>query len=166
MGVFFSIPHARPDPVTGRLQHPECYGCLLTFHLRREQDHYKTEKRRLIKEWLIEHDEIANTATWNTTDLSKALEDYEFHNIEQMAANLDQQRYMEKTYGSDPYDKETQERQKPRTARELNNRRGNPLRSPDVVKSKAEEKAYFANDDSYKWHFEFHNKYDGHGHIY
>lgn len=164
MGVFFSINNARVDPATGQEKHPQCYGCLLTYYLRRETDHYKTEKRRIVKQWLREDD--GTTVTWNTTDLHKAIEDYELNNIEQMAADLDELRQKEMTQGPDAYDKETQERQRPLTEREARGKRGGHLRSPDVNSWKSEEYAYLYDHENYKWIFQFHNKYDGHGHIY
>lgn len=170
MGVFFDIRLARDNNLTNRVEHPICYGCHLTKALREEADHYKAQKRRIVKRWLREEERDPYTdeivATWNTTNLGKAIEDFHLKEIEVMAQCLDDQRASDMTRGRDPYDRETQERQRPYTEKETRGRRGFYLRSPDVNAWKHEEAAFIRGGPDWQWHAQSHDKYDGHGRFY
>lgn len=135
---------------------PECGGCFLTTHLRHTTDHYKNKKRAIIKAWLMDDN---NRGHWNTTDLRKAIEDYELLGIEEMAAALDEHRK------NDVYDRETQERQRPITDAERGGSRGAWRRSTDVKDSKMEEEAYltYPLDEFRNYHQSDECRFDGHG---
>ncbi|KUJ24369.1 uncharacterized protein LY89DRAFT_679531 [Mollisia scopiformis] len=164
MGIFF--PGWRGVELSSDRQQqrslPACYGCRLTFLLRRDTDHYKVEKRRIIKTWLMIDDK-----TWNTDNLRKSIEDYELLGIEELAANLDEKRKKHMTLSPknpDPYDRETQERQVPYTDHECSGKQGGRWRSPDVNEWKNEEFAYINNPKEWSMCFSrFHEKYEGHG---
>jgi hypothetical protein len=115
-------------------------------HLRFETDHYKQEKRRIIRMWLGSPDGM------NRDDLSKALADYRDRNVEHLAQQLANQRLTESTTGPDPYDREVEERQKPLTQGELSGRTTTHQRSPEVYE-KLPDKAY----DYFRQ-----ERYDGH----
>ena len=122
-----------------------CLGCLLTNHLNSEPDHYKREKRDIIKDWLYNE-----PGGWNHDDLAKAIEDFAVLNVEQQARSLDKLRYLEmhpfqkgvmnklrsigirpSQEGYMPVDHEYQEGQVPLTKQELG-RLGMKTRSPTV----------------------------------
>ncbi len=157
LGVFFFFAEAQWLQIQGLPALPECYGCRLTYYLRRETDHYKAKKRSIIKTWLKDDD------GWNTTDLRKATEDYDLFAIEHLASELDYLRRKESMEGEDPYDRETNERQRPYTYDETKGFRGAFLRSPEVCYEKNMEKAYFGPKDAYQWAYEDRNRYDHHG---
>jgi hypothetical protein len=125
MGIFFSYTHIH-ERETDLSPHLSCSGCLLTSHLQRENDHYKPEKRRIMRSWLVGQDGL------NKDDLTKALVDYHDRDILTKAKRLANQRLTDMTMGPDPYDKELNERQIPITKKELNGRTTTHKRSPQV----------------------------------
>lgn len=150
MGVFFPYdPYTMNRNVQVKTTLQECLGCKLTYCLRRETDHYKSQKRCIVKQWLREAD-----GTWNTTDLRRAIEAYEYHGVEEMARDLDEERFLDMTEGPDPYDRETEERQRDLTHDETKGKRGGFLRSPEVCESKAGEHYYVTDPNFYyKWYY-------------
>ena len=67
---------------------PSCLGCDLIDYLDNEVDHFKQEKRALIKSWLFSEVD----QSWNTENVLKALSDFEMNEIEAEAEQLDRLR--------------------------------------------------------------------------
>lgn len=179
LGVFFST---LDQPIRlqnrRRLAIERCYGCRLTYALRREYDHYKDNKRFIIREWLselkFEEDnsgpvpKVKKTREWNRNDLRKAVEvDYYMHDIEQLAADLDGLRQRDMTIVSEdnphPYDRETKERQRPLHISETRGLTGTGGRAPDVLKEKEFERITLnpVGADNVQWYRR--DRYTGHG---
>ncbi|CZR55330.1 uncharacterized protein PAC_05217 [Phialocephala subalpina] len=179
LGVFFSHFHAPVRLDNQRhLAIERCYGCMLTHILRREVDHYKQKKRQIVKEWLseerLEEDTtginpvMVKVRDWNRIDLRKAVEvDYYLHDAEQTAINLDNRRQRDMTVVSkknpDPYDRETQERQRPLQDSETRGLTGMGGRAPDVLKEKEFERICLnpVGADKFQWYRR--DRYTGHG---
>jgi hypothetical protein len=125
MGIFFSYTHIH-ERETGICPYLSCGGCLLKDHLRKENDHYKQEKRQVMRSWL------AGPDGFNRDDLSKALIDYHNRDILGQATQLAHQRLKDMAMGPDPYDRELNERQVPLTKAELSGRTTMHKRSPQI----------------------------------
>ncbi|KAH9220604.1 hypothetical protein DL95DRAFT_442666 [Leptodontidium sp. 2 PMI_412] len=93
-----------------RLANLTCYGCKLMIICRHEKDHYKAAKRRLMKAWL----HSGPGGEWNTTDLNKALYDFNARDIMTKADSMDNRRIesMNHTNPAHNYDAEYECRQK------------------------------------------------------
>lgn len=109
-----------------------CLGCKITDYLRREKDHYKSEKRKIIRRWLY------NGVHWNDNDLDKAILDFNARNIIDKADALDRQRMldMNHTRPSHCRDHEFDERQNPLTFHEMNRKNEIALRQSPLVSDK------------------------------
>jgi hypothetical protein len=125
MGIFFSYTHIM-ERETGLSPHLSCAGCLLNEVLRMEADHYKQEKRNIMRSWLVGPDGP------NKNDLGKALADYHNRQIVLRAKHLADQRATDSITGQDPYDRELNERQKPLTKKELSGKTTTHHRSPEI----------------------------------
>lgn len=68
LGVFYSYDRIR-NYMLDRRSLPRCMACVLYGYLNSEYDHYKLEKRTIIKSWCWDH----VSGTWNTNDLKKFL---------------------------------------------------------------------------------------------
>ncbi|KAH8679834.1 hypothetical protein BGZ60DRAFT_554388 [Tricladium varicosporioides] len=120
-----------------------CLGCLLTHYLDNEADHYKVEKRNMIGRWLCDDE----TGEYNKTDLTKAIEEFDEKDILRDAQDIDDKRlFYIMRYG---YDKETEERQKPRNQAELA-KHGDKKRSP-LVSAKFNDPK-FIGPEEVKWY--------------
>ncbi|CZS95406.1 hypothetical protein WAI453_011355 [Rhynchosporium graminicola] len=69
-----------------------CLGCKLKFIFFFERDHFKREKRRLMRAWLHSGPVGDDQGEWNTADLRKALSDFHTRRIILKADALDQKR--------------------------------------------------------------------------
>ncbi|KAM3069344.1 hypothetical protein ACMFMG_010847 [Clarireedia jacksonii] len=103
-GVYFNYAQIRKyqlDPI----DRPRCMGCMLSDYLDLEEDHYKRQKRTIIKRWLYHVDEWNDTeekfGLWNQTDLSKAIGDFEKRGVIGAAHKLDTQRMRAMQQGAD-----------------------------------------------------------------
>jgi hypothetical protein len=128
MGIFFLYTHIY-EKETGLSSALPCAGCLLTSTLREEADHYKQEKRQIVRSWLNGPQGL------NKDDLGKALADYHNRQIPLLAKQLGYQYLADSTTGPDPYDKELHERQKPLTKAEKSGKMGMHRRSPQIYES-------------------------------
>lgn len=118
-----------------------CLGCSLINTLEGETDHFKYSKRKIVTKWVREDDPDPNDGTngaWefpelNSTDLARALEDFERRDVAKDVRELDRARYCLMRTGrhSDRFDREFEERQRPRTRAE-EGRHGNLLMAPEV----------------------------------
>ena len=138
LGKFFYYGQIRDAMMDGTLnQSPStitCLGCMLTNYLNSEIDHYKREKRDIIRSWL--HSPFTG---WNHNNLPKALDEFAGLNIEERAEDLDKWRYQEMhpseeamKRGVMSVDHEYNEGQVPLTRDELG-RLGKKNRSPEVT---------------------------------
>lgn len=86
-----------------------CLGCKITHYLRLEHDHYKSDKRKIVRRWLY------NGQEWNDNDLDKALLDYEARGIMYKADDLDRKRDLDMNHTRLAHciDHEYDERQNP-----------------------------------------------------
>lgn len=144
MGIFFDYGCVHRRDYFGDPLH--CLGCILTDQLDMEQDHYKGVKNTIITHWLYnkETDENGDIKGWNRDNIKQAFEDYHIRDIKAEAKELDSTRYTHRTFGAneneryytiagtDPYDRETEERQRPDAAATLTGKMGNRFRSPFV----------------------------------
>ncbi|KAE9368502.1 hypothetical protein N431DRAFT_414971 [Stipitochalara longipes BDJ] len=128
MGIFFLYTHIHEKEI-GLSSALPCAGCLLTSVLREEDDHYKQEKRQIVRSWLNGPQGL------NRDDLGKALADYHHRQILLLAKKLGDQHVEDSTTGPDPYDRELDERQKPLTKHEKNGKMGMHRRSPQIYES-------------------------------
>ena len=126
LGIFFyydEIRQASNLGLIGAQLQLKCMACRLAEVLNNESDHYKLEKRVIIKEWLRdEYDEDA----WNDNNMPKALEDFYARDVVEKAKKLDLRRWRKtklrhKLFRRDPavhwqyaqWDREFEERQIP-----------------------------------------------------
>jgi hypothetical protein len=128
MGIFFLYTHIH-EKETGLSSALPCAGCLLTSTLREEADHYKQEKKQIVRSWLTGPQGL------NKDDLGKALADYHNRQIPLLAKQLGDQYLADSTTGPDPYDRELHERQKPLTKAEKSGKMGMHRRSPQIYES-------------------------------
>ncbi|PQE21773.1 ribosomal L36 protein [Rutstroemia sp. NJR-2017a WRK4] len=94
-GVYFNYAQIRKYQLDS-VDHPRCMGCILSDYLDIEEDHYKREKRTIIKRWLY-HPDMWNDGEeefgmWNQTDLLRAIEDFEKKGVVGAAHKLDLKR--------------------------------------------------------------------------
>jgi hypothetical protein len=130
MGIFFDYGHI-VEKELGLNSALPCAGCLLTSVLREEDDHYKQEKRQIIRTWL----KAPNGMGVNKDDLPRALVDYHSRQVALLAKQLVDQHLLDSTTGPDPYDRELRERQKPLTKAEKSGKMGMHQRSPQIYDS-------------------------------
>lgn len=154
-GVYFSYAQIRKcqlDPV----DRPECMGCMISDYLDIEEDHYKMHKRSIIKRWLyyaaIWNDAEEKHGSWNETDLSKAIKDFNDKGVVEAARKLDEQRKrdMQQRDDYDPIDHECHEIQRPLPV-ETGGRRGvygiqAPTTTDKAVEKSCEQWAWFRAD--------------------
>ncbi|KAH6669417.1 hypothetical protein B0J14DRAFT_703371 [Halenospora varia] len=144
LGIFFHYPTQLLHKQSLRgdfdlAQDYYCLGCLLTHHLDNEEDHYKVDKRNMIGRWLCDDE----TGEYNKNDLTRAIEEFDEKDILRDAQDLDDERLFHiMRYG---YDKETEERQKPRNRAELA-KHGDKKRSP-LVSAKLNDPKYMSADE-------------------
>jgi hypothetical protein len=122
---------------------------MLTFWLNSEVDHYKREKRGIIRNWL--HTPFSG---WNDNNLPKALEDFSVLDIKSQAEGLDRRRYRDMNPSrkgvATPVDHEYNEHQVPLTGAELG-RIGMKNRSPEVTDKTASTDQWNSIDKSRQW---------------
>jgi hypothetical protein len=137
-----------------------------------ENDHFKYSKRQIVTKWIREDDpdpEDRLNGVWelpelNTTDLGRALEDFEHRNVAADVRNLDRARYklMQSGPFSDRYDREYEERQRPRTKAE-EGRLGRLLMAPEVgVYQSWCEHLTMTKEELGRWYFDT-RRYCGYG---
>jgi hypothetical protein len=119
-GVYFNYAQIRKYQLD-RVDCPRCMGCMMSDYLDCEEDHYKKQKRSVIKKWLyhpdVWNDDEEEFGVWNQTDLSKAIEDFEKKGVVGAAHKLDIRRMR------DSIDHESHEVQRPLSV-ETEGRRG------------------------------------------
>jgi hypothetical protein len=128
-------------------------GCKLEADLDSETDHFKKEKRHIITKWLREDEDEENPPfTLNTTDLSRALEDFDGKNITHDARQLDRlrRRLMRSGPVNERWDREFEERQRPRT-RAMMGKHGSKLYAPAVGAYAAYAVKYTLSEEDLKW---------------
>lgn len=153
MGIFFWYGYIRQARIDGDGQVLKCYGCILDNVLRNERDHYKTVKRSIIRNWLVEHSPNGSyPSEYNRTDLGKALRGFVQKNIAQQASALQARRDGQiSRYG---YDRETHERQVPYTHKEANTKYGMQLRTPLVWAKNSDPKSkVYENPGDIEWDY-------------
>jgi hypothetical protein len=109
-GVYFNYAQIRKYQLDS-VDRPRCMGCMLSDYLDSEEDHFKMEKRSIIKRWLyypnMWNDDAEQFGMWNQTDLPKAIEDFKKKGVIGAAHQLD----IKRTRGQ--IDHETHEVQRP-----------------------------------------------------
>lgn len=115
LGIFYFYDEIRWAELDGRA-HSEpasmkCLGCMLVDELDAEADHFKAQKRLILRKWVYDGVDV------NNFNLPKLLEDFDEKHIRFEAEKLNYIRM--KTTQKNGFDKETEDRQRPLNRREL-----------------------------------------------
>jgi hypothetical protein len=162
LGIFFDYPEIRPYILAHatRAQPPpvRCLGCKITAYLNSETDHYKIQKRSIVRSWLDNEDHSINE-----NNLPKFVADFVRNDVKGQARTLDDtnQRHIEQ-YG---YSKETLETQKPMSDKVKRANRGDFTASPKVGEWQSElylRKQKERDPESAKWNWYRADRYQGH----
>ncbi|RDL33136.1 uncharacterized protein BP5553_08575 [Venustampulla echinocandica] len=155
LGIFFWYGYIREARMHGGFDNNypglKCYGCLLDGILRGEQDHYKVYKQRIIQHWLIDSSpDNSYPSEFNKTDLPRALREFTEKNVAQRASRLQAAR--DAHIARFGFDRETQERQKAFTHKELNTKYGMRMRTPLVWDKNSDPKTkVYKNPGDAEW---------------
>ncbi|KAI9648289.1 hypothetical protein NHQ30_002921 [Ciborinia camelliae] len=144
LGLYFSYNMIRLFKLDDQ-DRPMCMGCKLADYLAMERDHYKHEKRVIIKRWLWDlsliNEDPTITGDWNTQNLPKFLRIFrrtQGRHVLQMAQMLDIIR-KNNEQKAQPEFHETDEVQRPINYQALGRRGHYELRAPTVQEKKAIE---------------------------